>query len=249
MGADGSTSSCVVEHCPRVCPCRAWPHCHLKPFNSSLSWPVPQIRPGSALCRPGRPAAAAACSSEACALSKMRQQSGERGAGSGEHARVSGVLRYGEVHRLASWRQRRTNSNEQLVDVGGRLGTRLHEEDAVVASIRLRLLRWRPEVAPAVSETTQTERGIGHTPSRPAAAIMQGAGRHSRGRPTHLWLHFALRVQIRLVACKRDDDVRVALSLQLLHPLLGALERVLRSCKHQGWVRRRSLEDTRRSRH
>lgn len=82
MGADGSTSSCVVEHRPRVCPCRTWPHCHLKPFNSSLSWPVPQIRPGSALCRPGRPAAAAACSSEACALSKMRQQSGERGAGS-----------------------------------------------------------------------------------------------------------------------------------------------------------------------
>ena len=182
-------------------------------------------------------------------LRAEQDEAAKRGAGSGEHARVSGVLRYGEVHRLASWRQRRTNSNEQLVDVGGRLGTRLHEEDAVVASIRLRLLRGRPEVAPAVSETTQTERGIGHTPSRPAAAIMQGAGRHSRGRPTHLWLHFALRVQIRLVACKRDDDVRVALSLQLLHPLLGALERVLRSCKHQGWVRRRSLEDTRRSRH
>mmetsp|Transcript_31517 Transcript_31517/g.93641 ORF Transcript_31517/g.93641 Transcript_31517/m.93641 type:complete len:254 (-) Transcript_31517:50-811(-) len=70
--------------------------------------------------------------------------------------------------------------DKELVHVGRRLRARLHEEDAVVARIRLRLLR----------------------------------------------LHLALGRQVRLVARKRNHDVWVALPLQLLHPLLPALERV-----------------------
>ena len=42
-----------------------------------------------------------------------------------------------------------------------------------------------------------------------------------------LRLHLTLRVQVRFVACQGDDDVGVALPLQLLHPLLRALECVL----------------------
>ena len=41
-----------------------------------------------------------------------------------------------------------------------------------------------------------------------------------------LGLDLPLRVEVRLVAGERDHDVRVALPLQLLHPLLRALERV-----------------------
>lgn len=43
----------------------------------------------------------------------------------------------------------------------------------------------------------------------------------------HLRLNLALRVQVRLIAGQGDDNVGVALSLQLLHPLLCALEGVL----------------------
>ena len=48
-----------------------------------------------------------------------------------------------------------------------------------------------------------------------------------RAQP-YLRLDLALRVEVGLVARERNDDVRVALSLQLLDPLLGALEGVLR---------------------
>eukprot|EP00322_Chrysochromulina_rotalis_P020736 CAMPEP_0115845666 /NCGR_PEP_ID=MMETSP0287-20121206/9472_1 /TAXON_ID=412157 /ORGANISM="Chrysochromulina rotalis, Strain UIO044" /LENGTH=180 /DNA_ID=CAMNT_0003299451 /DNA_START=552 /DNA_END=1094 /DNA_ORIENTATION=+ len=77
-------------------------------------------------------------------------------------------------------RQFARDGDEEFVDVRGRLCTRLHEEDAVVACIRLRLL----------------------------------------------WLYFALRVEVGLVAGQRDNNVRVALPLKLLHPLLGTLKRV-----------------------
>lgn len=55
--------------------------------------------------------------------------------------------------------------------------------------------------------------------------------RHSRragGRQhTHLAIHFSPRLQIALVPCQSNDHVGVAASLQLLHPALGAAERVL----------------------
>lgn len=50
------------------------------------------------------------------------------------------------VHRPSVLRRRRTDGHEELVDVGSRLGTRLHEEDAVVARVRLRLLQARRDV-------------------------------------------------------------------------------------------------------
>ena len=61
----------------------------------------------------------------------------------------------------------------------------------------------------------------------PSGTPVQRAG----GGVVHLRLDLPLRAQVGLVARQRDHNVGVPLPLQLLHPLLRALERVLRRAR------------------
>mmetsp|Transcript_25172 Transcript_25172/g.81414 ORF Transcript_25172/g.81414 Transcript_25172/m.81414 type:complete len:265 (-) Transcript_25172:9-803(-) len=134
-----------------------------------------------------REGAASYISHKACPMTPMRQGSQQRSPSAAtllsfrrvpirSHHNACGTWTW---LRCVLWELARYR-DEQLVHVGGRLRTRLHEEDAVVACIRLGLL----------------------------------------------WLHLALRAQVRLVAGQRNHNVRVTLPLQLLNPLLRALKRV-----------------------
>jgi hypothetical protein len=62
----------------------------------------------------------------------------------------------------------------------------------------------------------------------PACSIdREGVYVAAPSKRTHLWFHLALRAQVRLVAGQRNYNVGITLPLQLLNPLLRALERVL----------------------
>lgn len=77
---------------------------------------------------------------------------------------------------------------------------------------------------------------------RAAASELRPARARARLEAAHLRLDLALGAQVGLVARQRDHNVGVPLPLQLLHPLLRALERILRRARGVSTARQPAAE-------